>query len=142
MNDLLYKFLLLLWLTTLFSSSSVCATEPNLSNFECVFERHYVAYLDKDKTELYNNVPTQLSFIGEQTTTATLALDAAARASNSTTWTLVVADDTGAKYIGNSGDLLTIFYKPGAGFGEYEASLQWAISGYAFSSIGTCIGRP
>ncbi|MFT7879697.1 MAG: hypothetical protein ABXS91_04800 [Sulfurimonas sp.] len=101
-----------------------------------------MAYLDKDKTELYNKVPTQLSFIGEKTTSATLSLDGTARATNSTTWMLVVSDATGAKYIGNSGDLLTIFYKPGAGFGEYEASLQWAISGYAFSSIGSCIGRP
>jgi hypothetical protein len=129
-------------LTTLFSSSFVSAAETSLSNFACVFERHYVAYLEKDKTELYNKVPTQLSFIGEKTTTSALGLNATSRASNSTRWTLVVSDATGAKYIGNSGDLLTIFYKPGAGFGEYEASLQWAISGYAFSSIGSCIGRP
>lgn len=122
MNDSMVK-LFLSCMITLFSSSFVSAAEPNLSNFECIFERHYVAYLDKDKTELYNKVPTQLSFIGEMTTTATLGLDATTRATNSTTWSLVISDATGAKYIGNSGDLLTIFYKPGAGFGEYEASL-------------------
>lgn len=129
-------------LAIMFLSSLGYSFESSVSSFECVFNRHYAVYLNEDRSEPYKKAPTHLSFVDNKTTGATLSLDGAIRATNSTKWTLVVSNGMGVKYIGNGGDFLTIFYKPGAGFGKYKSLLQWAVRGYAFSSIGTCKGQP
>lgn len=125
----------------LLSSIQACA-QGDSSAFECVFDRHYAVYLDQERNERYEKGPTRLAFFGNRTTKATLRLDGSIRATNSITWQLLSADNLGARYAGNDGDLLTILYQPGDGFGEYVASLQWTSIGYAFSSIGTCEGKP
>lgn len=120
----------------------VYADESKASNFDCVFDRHYAAYLNEDKTERYKKGTTSLSIIKNKTTRSTANLDGAVRATNSANWVLVSSDDLGARYIGSDGDLLTVLYKPGDGTGKYKASLQWTSLGYAFSSIGICSGKP
>ena len=123
-------------------SSQLGYTAEDTSNFECLFDRHYATYLEQDKTERYDKGLTRLTIIGNRTSKATLRLDGSIRATNSKTWQLLKAGNLGASYAGDYGDLLTVFYRPGDGFGEYRASLQWTALGYAFSDIGTCEGEP
>ena len=112
------------------------------SSFDCTFEKHYAVYLSEDRTERYNNKSTILSFVENETTKDTLNLDGSVRATNSTKWTPVDSNNLGASYIGSGGDLLTIMYKPEDGSGTYQAVIQWAGIGYAFSSVGICTGKP
>ncbi len=140
MKKVLYKNLLI----AIFCSTGtiVHADQLKTSSFDCVFDRHYAAYLNEDKTESYKKGPTTLSIVGNKTTSSTANLDGAVRATNSTDWALVSSDGLGARYIGSDGDLLTVLYKPGDSAGKYMASLQWTSLGYAFSSIGFCSGVP
>ena len=126
----------------LFVGLTFYAIESSASSFDCVFDRHYAAYLNENKVEGYRKGATSLTIIENKTSTSTANLDGAVRATNSVNWVLVSSDDLGAKYVGSDGDLLTILYKPGEGNGKYKASLQWTGLGYAFSSIGICDGKP
>ena len=119
------------------------AASPNNFSFECVFDKHYAAYLNEDKTEKFQKGETRMTIISGRTSGSTWDLDGSIRATNSNTWRLVASDGLGGRYIGDDGDLLTIIYNPEDGYGEYIASLQWSNSlGYAFSDIGVCTGTP
>ena len=112
------------------------------SSFDCEFDRHYSAYMQEERTEKYEKGITKLSINRNTTSKSTLQLDGSIRATNSKKWQLVNSNNLGASYIGSSGDLLTIIYKPKDGAGTYQAVLQWVGLGYAFSSIGSCTGEP
>lgn len=111
-------------------------------NFECAFSRHYAASFAEDRNERIDSLVSQLSFVGNKTTSVPKSVDGVVEATNSTTWTLLRSDDEGAVYAGDTGDLLTILYSPGDGKGVYAASLQSAGRGYAFTSMGLCSGTP
>ena len=111
-------------------------------SFECAFDRHYAASFNTDRNERIDSLVSQLWFVGDKTTRAPKPVVGVVEASNSKTWTLLRSDEKGSAYAGDSGDLLTIFYSPGDGKGVYEASLQSAGGGYAFTSMGFCSGTP
>ena len=111
-------------------------------SFECAFNRHYAASFNEDRNERIDSLVSQLSFAGSKTTSTPESVDGVIKATDSTTWTLLRSDDSGAAFVGDTGDLLTILYLPGDGEGIYEASLQSAGGAYAFTSMGLCSGTP
>lgn len=111
-------------------------------SFECAFNRHYAASFNEDRNERIDSLVSQLSLEGNETKSAPRSVDGVINATDSTTWTLLRSDDKGTAYAGDTGDLLTILYNPGDGKGVYDASLQSAGGGYAFTSIGLCSGTP
>ncbi len=125
--------------------SAIALSVPGYADgpsFECAFNRHYAASFNEDRNERIDGLVSQLSFVGNKTTSAPKSVDGVVKASNSTTWTLLRSDDKGAAYAGDTGDLLTILLDPADGKGTYQASLQSAGGGYAFTSMGLCSGTP
>jgi hypothetical protein len=111
--------------------------EPNL---ECTFDRHYAVYLREDKVEKYGKEPTKLTIIDEKTSNETLSLDGLERATNSTAWSLIFRNEYERRYIGNTGDKVTVYYRPEDAPRQHTASLQWGtILGYAYTSVGFCL---
>lgn len=121
---------------------TICFAQLNAT---CVFDAYTSVYSEVEKEPVSTNIAQTMALKDGITTPETLSLDGKIRATNSKQWKLVEGNSPNSSkshFIGNAGELLTIFHEVGEHSkglsGSYKASM--AESGFYQSGIryGQC----